>query len=371
MPNLPEGALVEILSRVPYRSLCRFKCVSKPWLALRSRLDICKRSPQTLSGLYFFGEERGEGLNFHDLAGGGPPLFDVGLSFLASYYYEQVGVEKCCGGLLLCVCWKPRSVQVDFDYVVCNPATEKCTVLPAIEVGNRPEAFRMLGGHLCHIDQAERFLGFDTANPSSFVVVVPLATCFDVIKEVAIYSSETGGWNSMQSQHNDSSAYWVSDSESTFLNGIMYFPTRSSSIVTLDMKRNAWGEIEMPPGMPNNYGGASIGQSQGRLHVWEQNQDGCQLSVWILENYATGQWNLKCTVNCLELIGRDSLTEGEYYRTFAIHPDCDLIFLIDNKEKALSYDMTSQKVHVISSSGDFLGGLPYIPYFAEWKSDGH
>ena len=47
--SLPEDALVEILSRVPYKSLRRFKCVSKPWLALCSSTDIRRRSPQTLS----------------------------------------------------------------------------------------------------------------------------------------------------------------------------------------------------------------------------------------------------------------------------------------------------------------------------------
>uniref|UniRef100_N1QSC5 Aldose 1-epimerase n=1 Tax=Aegilops tauschii TaxID=37682 RepID=N1QSC5_AEGTA len=35
-------------------SLCRFKCVSKGWLALCSNPDIRKRSPQTLSGFFYF-----------------------------------------------------------------------------------------------------------------------------------------------------------------------------------------------------------------------------------------------------------------------------------------------------------------------------
>jgi hypothetical protein len=43
--SLPEGPLAEILSRVPYMSLCRFKCVSKPWLALCSDPDIRKSCP--------------------------------------------------------------------------------------------------------------------------------------------------------------------------------------------------------------------------------------------------------------------------------------------------------------------------------------
>ncbi|KAK1660833.1 hypothetical protein QYE76_048992 [Lolium multiflorum] len=46
--SLPEGPLMEILSRVPYKLLCRFKCMSRSWLALCSNPDMHKRSPQTL-----------------------------------------------------------------------------------------------------------------------------------------------------------------------------------------------------------------------------------------------------------------------------------------------------------------------------------
>ncbi|VAH10373.1 unnamed protein product [Triticum turgidum subsp. durum] len=83
MPNVPEGALVEILSRVPYSSLCRFKCVSKPWLALCSAPDIRKRSPQTLSG--FFYHDEGDALRFCNLKGRGPPP-DPSLPFLRHSY---------------------------------------------------------------------------------------------------------------------------------------------------------------------------------------------------------------------------------------------------------------------------------------------
>jgi hypothetical protein len=70
--SLPEGLLVEILSRVPYSSLCRFKCVSRSWLALCSAPDIRKRSPQTLSGFFYKPCMTG----FCNLSGRGPPMVD-------------------------------------------------------------------------------------------------------------------------------------------------------------------------------------------------------------------------------------------------------------------------------------------------------
>ncbi|XBI08150.1 hypothetical protein VPH35_135929 [Triticum aestivum] len=377
----PEDVLVEILSRVPYVSLFHFKCVSKQWLALCSAPEIRKRSPQTLSGFFYFSA----GWRFQNLSGESPPIVDSNLCFLRGSY-KFFSIRQCSTSLLLCKCWKschprqrswnfvpnPEPGQCfkwpeakEFDYVVCNPATQQWTVLPPIELPDDLSRFSL----------GKYFLSFAPATPSRFVVFVPLDTYYAYgLSAAMIYSSETGGWTSMQSQL-DCTTYLVSDSESTFLNGIMHFPTSSSSIVTVEMKTNAWKKIEMPPRMPNNYGRASIGQSQGRLHVWEENKEGCQLSIWVLENYDSGQWTLKCTINCFKLFGRDCCKNNEYYSMFAIHPECNLIFLADGNDKILSYNMDNQKVHVICASEDFFNGLPlcllpYIPCFAEWTSNG-
>nr|CAB3503873.1 unnamed protein product [Digitaria exilis] len=48
--DLPKDLLVEIFSRVPYKSLCRCRCLSRSWHALCSDPNIVKKSPQTLSG---------------------------------------------------------------------------------------------------------------------------------------------------------------------------------------------------------------------------------------------------------------------------------------------------------------------------------
>ena len=56
---------------------------------------------------------------------------------------------------------------------------------------------------------------------------------------------------------------------------------------------------------------------------------------------------------------------------FAIHPDRNLIFLTDRKEKSISYDMDNRQVHVMGTSQELGGVQPYIPCFAEWPSDSH
>ncbi|XP_066337728.1 uncharacterized protein [Miscanthus floridulus] len=51
--SLPDDTLVEILSRVPFKSLCRCKCVSKAWRDLITDPLNRKKLPQTLEGFFF------------------------------------------------------------------------------------------------------------------------------------------------------------------------------------------------------------------------------------------------------------------------------------------------------------------------------
>ncbi|XP_047096557.1 F-box protein At5g07610-like [Lolium rigidum] len=352
-PSLPEDALVEILSRVPYRSLRRFKCVSKPWLALCSATDIRRRSPQTLSGFFHFGVD---GLMFHNLSGRGPPMVDPSLPFLRRSY-KRVTVEQCCSSLLLCQC-AGKSCSEEYDYVVCNPATERCHLLPPIVLPD---------GQPHTLDPSNIFLGFDTAAPSSFLVFAPMSSYCDEFAEVAIYSSDTRRWTFVQSNWGGKT-FLVGNPECVFLNGIMHMTTHHSSVATVDAEGKVWRTIEIPGVMPNRYDNAmaSIGQSQGRLHAWriDYHHD-CQLYVWVLVDYESGKWSLKHTVNVLELFRMHCRKDVESYTMFAIHPECDLIFLTDGEEMTMSYDMDNQKVHVICTSEEFLGGLPYTPCFAE------
>ena len=112
---LPDDAIIEILSRVPARSLCLFKCVSKAWRDLIADRHNCKKLPQTLEGFFcaydgeIHGGNRGDGGGeggrvvqgrFIDTLGRSVPL--PSFSFLG----EQPGIEELdlvhsCNGQIL------------------------------------------------------------------------------------------------------------------------------------------------------------------------------------------------------------------------------------------------------------------------------
>jgi hypothetical protein len=331
--------------------------VSKPWLSLCSDADIRKRCPQTLSG--FFYNYRGR-FKFHNLSGKGAPLVDPSLPFWLGTY-DCYTVEQCCSSLLLCKCWESRRKEDEYDYVVCNPMTGQWTVLPPVVWQDKED-----GAFVYFEPIMDIFLGFDPAVPSRFVVFVPLTNCFCEFTEMAIYSSETRQWNMVQTEWGYKTIL-VGNSECVFLNGTMHLATHYGLVVTVDSEGKVWREIEMPDDKV-----VSIGQSQGRLYAWQiDNDDGAQLYVWVLEDYVSGKWTLKYTVAVSELFGRQRGEDDMSYTVFAMHPDCNCIFLTDEEEMAVSYDLDNHEVNVSCTFEEFQDVLPYIPCFEGWSSDGH
>jgi hypothetical protein len=51
--DLTDDLIVEILSRLPPKSICRFKCVSWHWYGLITDPEHRKKTPQTLSDFFY------------------------------------------------------------------------------------------------------------------------------------------------------------------------------------------------------------------------------------------------------------------------------------------------------------------------------
>ncbi|XBI12622.1 putative F-box protein At3g52320 [Aegilops tauschii subsp. strangulata] len=124
--RLTEDLLVEILSRVPARPLCRFKCVSKHWLGLINDRTYRRKLPQTLTGFFFSGTTEEQlvhpVLPFTNLSGS---RSRTSLTFLPNG--RDAFLLDCCNGFLL---YDVSAHLGKRRYVVCNPATEEWTELP-------------------------------------------------------------------------------------------------------------------------------------------------------------------------------------------------------------------------------------------------
>ncbi|OEL14484.1 hypothetical protein BAE44_0024497 [Dichanthelium oligosanthes] len=251
--SLTDDLLVEILRRLPVRSVCRFKCVSRSWLKLISDPAHRKRLPQTLVG-FFHHSLNGERFpimahHFTNVTGKGAPFIFPSFSFMPVPGDDVVVLDSYNG--LLCRCFEPGPHEGDgfppFHYAVCNPATENWAMSP--------------DGSWASGDGRTTRLGFDPAVSSHFHVVEYVVDEDDCVTGVEIYSSKTAAWSFKESEWGNDIMINDYRASSVFLNGFMHVLTFAEAIVAVDMEGKTWMTI------PVSFCGDSgcIHQAQGRL----------------------------------------------------------------------------------------------------------
>ncbi|KAF8646323.1 hypothetical protein HU200_065899 [Digitaria exilis] len=381
---LTDDLLVEILTRVPYRSLCRFRCVSTRWRALIAHPDHRARLPQTLTGFlygtgcarYGFANVSAAGLDygFANVSGTEAPFIDAAFSFLPDREREHIMLVDCCNGLLLCRSYRFAEVG-EFDYLVLNPATEKWVAVPGTRRWwNKVQTVR---------------LGFDPAVSPHFYVF-EFQSSFDDdgdddddthVLGVKIYSSATGVWIHKQNK-------WImqislhTDFKSVFLDGVLYVSAIGDIefvIGAVDVEGETWRIIKIPRSKCSLFSETSpafIDLSQGQLHLANvDDMVGDKLAIYVREDKDSVEWTLKHTVSFEHLVGTKNVIFGFLqFIVVAIHPDHNMVFFVFGlHEKTLrSYDMDSGKVYIIRNLGRCGNEhfLPYVPLFSKTLPDG-
>ncbi|CAL5072107.1 unnamed protein product [Urochloa decumbens] len=238
---LPDDLVVEILARLPAKSLCRFKCVSCCWRNLISNPIHRARFAQTLSGFFF--KSGGRGWRLTGLPSsvtplgrddGGSPLMDSALSFLPPTYRE-IEIMDSCNGLLLLLCSDVHlSGPLPQFYVVCNPATREWVALPQPKYTN-------------HCRGNNQVVEDDNDGMRKFVIAVE------------VYSSKTGTWDVRECE-----AYWLNLlGRMTYFNGFVHLPVEYEAVASVDPKGQSWRLTKMQDRC-DDPGRGYVGHSQGR-----------------------------------------------------------------------------------------------------------
>ncbi|CAD6268223.1 unnamed protein product [Miscanthus lutarioriparius] len=321
---LPDELIVEILARLPAKSLCRCKCVSRAWRTLISDPDHRGRFAQTLSGL-FFSRHRGSHppwpRGFVGLPTS-PPGVDTALSFLPApapppaphlLGHGSAGLLQRAAPLAVpghkgtaFTTALLRRVQSGHRGVGCSAPTEA-----------HPGAMTFFGGflHFCNVSNAA----------------------------VISVDTEVQAWRISHVPHN-----------------VSY-----GGLFSIGMRHNA------------SYGRSStISHSQGRLlYVYDNGWQDHDLSIYVLEDQDSEEWTwiLKQSIDKPNLFGPRG---GWDYCITAFHPNANLVFFYDWKQKTLMvYDMKHKDVHVICTLGEVVKieldlrcnvhrpFLPYVPLY--------
>ncbi|XP_077216357.1 F-box protein At5g07610-like isoform X2 [Tasmannia lanceolata] len=325
--DLSDDVLIEIISRLPNKSILRFQCVSKGFCALIFQVFLSpgRKTPLPMSGLFY---ERG---SLARVPGTCFPTIDPTLSFLPSH--STCRVIHSCNGLLLC--------RDDFQtqLYVCSPITKQFVSLPHLPKFHSTHAIALSFDP----SQSRHYRVFHLFRPS------PMEDRF----ELMIFYSEMGNWR--KTKFMELVPIYGLLGRPVFLNGGLYILNNYNQVLCFDFKGEHFRVIKLPEIGAKWYFGC-LGVSQGCLN-YAENTDS-ELRIWVLKDCSTDNWVLKHDV-CIKslqeqqpeslrlLVAQQSscynILSARIFEPLALHPDLDVVFLQGVQNQILSYHLNSRR----------------------------
>ncbi|XP_078182197.1 F-box protein At5g07610-like [Carex rostrata] len=305
--SMNEDLLIEILARLPLKSLSRFKCVSKTWCRLISDKYLQQKLPLISTGVFFRSEsDQFKEPRYASTADDGV-IKESRLDFFPSH--GKSTIVDACNGLLLYY----QTAPVTF-YVV-NTITRRWVSLP------KP----------CRMTQLS-ILAFDPYSSPHYKVI-----CFTGWRargaELEIYSSETGRWDQRDIEFGIETD--AISATMHYFNNILYILANPNLIVAINLTKLSCNLIKLPEKMNQD---GRVGHSQGHLHY--AHIDGKKLQIWKLKAVSNrSDWVLKHETSVRDFIG----TRGIKPSILAFHPEKELVYLWI-PSKMISYNFREKKL---------------------------
>ncbi|OMO52200.1 hypothetical protein COLO4_37363 [Corchorus olitorius] len=324
--------LIEILVRLPLKSLVRSKSVSKGWNSVISDPNFCRRLVPNISGLII------KKLIIRDISTDYPeyqliPL--TGLTDKASLNFSLptgFRILQSCNGLLLC------HDNGDSNYYIYNPTTKQKDFLPPRLVKRKSGTKQKVSLPPPNLDtrNSETYLNlaFDPTKSLHYKVVCVRDSIKCTKKQIIeIYSSETRFW---RFSGNAFTAHWNTSmfKEGVFCNGAIHWINHGDhSIVYFNMDDEKFGQLplpKLPPNIPSGIGSnymTYLMECRGHLHHIGTRLPPTELKVQEMESDHSG-WIVKYYVDLSPLTVAFPETQQKYL---------SLLFLVREANEEDSY----------------------------------
>lgn len=324
-----DDLLVEILSRLPFKSLARFKCVSRSWRALISGGDLRRRLPLLAAGLFVGDGGGGEPRYATACSGDGVEFCDMSFFPLAETAARVVDAcEGCC-----CTGRSPRR--------------RRCTS-PARRRGGGGAAGAAEGG-------TAPAAGVRPGRRRRWLAALPRRLLRGVAGarrhrgRLLVGDRRVGGARRGVRRRRG----LVAVPTTHYRGGVLHVLAYPDRVVLMDLAATTTtttsvAPCRLAPRLPDDVdAGARLGHSRGRLHYAKC--DGERLRVWALDVDAASpgscQWILTNTVRVNEMTINGGLWAASEVKFLAFHPDmADVVYVSSPEGKVASCDMRRKEM---------------------------
>ncbi|KAI8548102.1 hypothetical protein RHMOL_Rhmol07G0246200 [Rhododendron molle] len=313
--ELPQDLLMEILSRLPVKSLLQWKSVSKSWYVLIQNPSFISLH-HTRARLYYCASIYVWNLNSNVqrsmyLLPDQTSIEHLDLSFTRPYLDKELFGMKSCNGLMC--------LSTDSNIVICNPATRECRLLP------QPPYHAWL----------TNYLGFAFDSKTSDYKVVRLATLSEttlVDHKIQIYGMSADSWKEIVATVPNHD-FTVRQSPCMSLDGVFYWlsynPSTRHAIDALNTVEGSFERRSLPADV----------SSDGQINLYRLNDSlalvgrkyhnrETRFDVWLMDEFGVGFWTKRYTIG--PLLGR--------YRLLGFWPNSEVLLDVFGKGKIVSYN---------------------------------
>ncbi|XP_058198515.1 F-box/kelch-repeat protein At3g06240-like [Rhododendron vialii] len=283
--NLPPEIIADVLSRLPVKPLCRFKCVSPSWNSLISSPNFAQthfnrthtgNPDRHLLRNIILQSTNGQDLYIVDLTANVPFAAKLDLPSLQPPEDKRVDVLGSCDGLLLFF-HTGRS-----NFFLVNPSTRECKKLPSLPFVLNPGH----GFYSCLYG-----VGYDSSTDDYKVVILsyydesesyPLSDTMIV----TVYSLKTNAWRRIQDNQ-----YIIHEGITfgLYFNGCLHgFFWRDGSYLVLafDLADEIFREVPLPASWVNNETRTyELAVVWGCLCLVSIQRGSRQIEVWTMKDY--------------------------------------------------------------------------------------
>ncbi|KAI3468776.1 hypothetical protein Pfo_025439 [Paulownia fortunei] len=317
LTDLPQNILMEILVRLPMKSLFLSRCVCKTFLNLTTpnpHFIALHSSNATQTLVFQFGDvfKPSKLLRFVD------PELDIDPGFVGNFRLKPIFqmprmgssnvihyrsnyreenkfvLVNSCNGLLYSV----RRHAPDERSLVCNPVTNEYIKIPDVDVERR-----------LRLQTKSMWLGFSPGTNQYKVLRIYSSSNGEPVEvgaQVLVVGSSS--WRDIEASPLGSDHSW--DVCSTFLNGTIYWLDQSwKDIVFFDFEREMFGDIALPPELGveqlGNKHCMSTGVLGGCLCLSYNDYNAQHVDIWVMKKRGSQEsWSKEFSIGTVRPWGR-------------------------------------------------------------------